>query len=76
MGGLLNVAWAYSFQHWRPMLWVYYLIPTAISFILVAFFVTDTPICLVTRYKPKKALKKFSYISKMNKRPSFELTED
>ena len=76
MGGLLNVAWAYMSRHWAPILWIYYLIPLVVCFFLVLFFVTDTPICLVTRYKPKKALRKFSHIAKINRLPSLELTED
>jgi MFS family permease len=56
LGVLLNVLWFYTVADWQIIYCVFYFVPLMIVVFGVAYIVKDTPICLVTRNKPIKAL--------------------
>ena len=68
VGVLLNVAWTYFFHNWLITLIAFYVVPLILTILGMVFLVKDTPMCLVTRYSPAKALKSFRFIAHHNKK--------
>ncbi len=66
LGVLMNVPWYYAVGNWQLIFIIFYLIPSILVVASAVFFLRDTPICLVMRNSPLKALKDFRYIAKMN----------
>lgn len=73
LGVLLNVLWYYAIGDWQLIFALFYFIPAVLATIGVIVIVRDTPICLVMRNTPLKALKDFEYIARMNKKKSFKM---
>jgi MFS family permease len=74
LGVLSNVGWYYFVGDWQLIMALFYFAPSVIVTAAVVFFVRDTPICLVTRNSPTKALLAFKHIAKFNKVESLHLT--
>jgi len=53
---ICNVFWYYLIGDWKLIMWIFYFVPSLLVTLYVIIFVRDTPICLVTRYEPSKAL--------------------
>jgi MFS family permease len=75
-GILLNPVMAYYVRHWQAILLFFFLIPLLLATLAMAYFVTDTPICLLTRYSLPQALQAFKYIARVNKHQHFDLKEE
>lgn len=73
LGVLLNVLWYYAVGDWQLIFAIFYFIPTVVVVIGIAVIVRDTPICLVMRNSPVKALRDFRFIAKFNKKRSFKM---
>jgi len=56
LGVLLNVIWYYWIKDWQMIFVLFYFLPAVTSVLGVVFIVRDTPICLVMRNSPSKAL--------------------
>ena len=56
LGVLLNVLWYFWIQDWQMIFVLFYFIPAVACAIGVVIIVRDTPICLVMRNSPSKAL--------------------
>jgi MFS family permease len=56
LGVLLNVIWYYWIKDWQMIFVLFYFLPAVASVLGVVFIVRDTPICLVMRNSPSKAL--------------------
>ena len=74
-GVLLNVALYYLLRDWQMVLTLFYFIPSVVALIAIITIVRDTPICLVMRNSPSKALEDFSYIAKINSIIDFSMSE-
>lgn len=73
LGVLLNVLWYFALGDWQLIFAVFYFIPMVAATIAVVVIVRDTPICLVMRNSPLKALRDFRYIAQLNKRSDFKM---
>lgn len=67
IGVLANVGTYYMIGDWKLIFIIFYLVPLVIVILGIIFIVKDTPICLVTRLHPEKALKQFLKIAAINK---------
>jgi MFS family permease len=56
LGVLLNVLWYFWIKDWQMIFVLFYFIPAVACVIGVVIIVRDTPICLVMRNSPSKAL--------------------
>jgi MFS family permease len=56
LGVLLNVVWYYWIKDWQMIFVLFYFLPAVASTLGVVIIVRDTPICLVMRNSPSKAL--------------------
>ena len=56
LGVLLNVIWYYWIKDWQMIFVLFYFLPAVTSVLGVVFIVRDTPICLLMRNSPSKAL--------------------
>ena len=56
LGVLLNVIWYYWIKDWQMIFVLFYFLPAVVSVLGVVIIVRDTPICLVMRNSPSKAL--------------------
>lgn len=75
LGVLINVLWYYAIGDWQIILIAFYLVPLVFVIIGSIFFIKDTPMCLVTRYKSERALKAFAFIAKINKKADFFISQ-
>jgi hypothetical protein len=73
VGGLANVLWFYLLRDFQLVLLYCYLVPAVLATAALIFFVKDTPICMVTKGSPEKALKGLRFIAEVNGR-DFDLT--
>ena len=67
--------WAFSLKNWVFILLFPFAIPLIAALLGVIFLVVDTPISLITKNSPQKALKCFQYIAKLNIK-EINLTEE
>jgi TM2 domain-containing membrane protein YozV len=51
---------------WQSVLSYYFIVPTAIVFIGLKFYIKDTPFDLVTNFPPENSLAALSWIAKQN----------
>lgn len=56
LGVLLNVLWYFWIKDWQMIFVLFYFLPAVASTIGIVIIVRDTPICLVMRNSPSKAL--------------------
>jgi MFS family permease len=56
LGVLLNVLWYFMVKDWQMIFVLFYFLPAVASVIGIVIIVRDTPICLVMRNSPSKAL--------------------
>lgn len=68
LGVLINVLWFYIIGDWQWIYIICYLLPLIGVIISFMLLVKDTPMCLVMRNHSSRALKKFKYIAKLNKK--------
>jgi OCT family organic cation transporter-like MFS transporter 4/5 len=73
LGVLLNNLWYFMVGDWQIIFAVFYFIPMVAVTIGSIVIIKDTPICLVMRNTPLKALRDFRYIAKMNKIKNFKM---
>ena len=69
----MNVLWYFALKNWQLIFIIFYLIPSVLVVLSIIFIVKDTPICLVMRNSPLKALNDFRFIAKMNRKRGFSL---
>lgn len=73
LGVVLNVLWYWMVGDWQLIFAIFYFIPAVLTTLTVVIIVRDTPICLVMRNSPLKALQEFSFIAQINRRRSFRM---
>jgi MFS transporter, putative metabolite:H+ symporter len=73
LGVLLNVLWYYWVGDWQLIFALFYFVPAVAVTVGVVVVVRDTPICLVMRNSPLKALRDFRFIASMNRKRSFRM---
>jgi MFS family permease len=73
LGVVLNVLWYWMVRDWQLIFAIFYFIPAVLTALAVIVIVRDTPICLVMRNSPLKALQEFSFIAQTNRRRSFRM---
>lgn len=76
VGHLGNPAFFFLIRDWQLVFVYCYAIPAVIVFILISFFVVDTPICLVTFLTPNKARKALFWVAKVNGKKDFYVSLD
>lgn len=66
VGALANVFWFYIFRDYSPVLIYFYGIPAVFSTLSLIFFIKDSPICMITKSSPERALRGLKHVAKIN----------
>ena len=76
IGVCVNIFWYWLINDWWTIFTVCYLIPAIVIFICICLIVIDTPMSLLLRNTPEKALELLEFVAMMNGRPKALTIED
>jgi hypothetical protein len=68
IGAVVNIFWYWLINDWWTIFFACYLIPAAVLFAVMCLVLVDTPMSLILRNSPEKALAKLHFIGRMNNR--------
>lgn len=68
IGVCMNIVWYWLINDWWTIFFACYLIPATVALICICLLVVDTPMSLILRNPPQKALEKLEFVARMNGR--------
>jgi hypothetical protein len=66
IGSVINIFWYWLLQDWFTIFLFCYLIPAVLLLAGMCFFAVDTPMSLILRNSPQKALEKMLFMARVN----------